>query len=104
MTDDTVVLFDGIFMNRDELYHYWDISIFLEVSFQTVKNRAVSRDVKLFGTEDEVLKKYQNRYIPGEIIYLEKCNPQERSDIVIDNNDYNNPTFIKRWMQDSDGL
>jgi uridine kinase len=97
VTDETVVLFDGIFMNRDELYKYWDISIFLEISYQTAIKRALSRDLKLFGTEEEIIRKYQNRYLPGESIYLETCKPKERSGIVIDNNDYNNPKFIRKW-------
>jgi len=90
-----IVLFDGIFLNRDELYKYWDISIFLDVTFETVLQRAIKRDVEYFGSEDEVRKKYQNRYIPGEQIYLSKCNPKARADIVIDNNDWNNPVILK---------
>jgi len=90
-----IILFDGIFLNRDELYKYWDISIFLDVSFETVLKRAIKRDVEYFGSENEVIKKYKNRYIPGEQIYLSKCNPKFRADIVIDNNDWNNPVIMK---------
>ncbi len=93
----SVILFDGIFMNRDELHQVWDLSIFLHVDFDTVLHRAVIRDESLFGSKQEVINRYQNRYIPGEKIYLDKCKPQERADIVIDNNDYNNPKIIKKW-------
>lgn len=95
ITNDSIILFDGIFMNRDELRGYWDLSIFLDVSFETVRNRAVLRDAKLFGTKDEVLKKYDQRYIPGEELYIASCNPKDRADIVIDNNDWQNPAIMK---------
>ncbi len=90
-----IVLFDGIFLHRDELYQYWDVSIFLDVTFETVLQRAIKRDVEYFGSKDEVIKKYRNRYIPEEQIYLSKCNPKIRADIVIDNNDWNNPVIMK---------
>jgi len=45
-----IILFDGIFMNRDELHNIWDISIFLDVSFKTVMKRAIIRDKDYFGT------------------------------------------------------
>jgi len=98
ITEETVVLFDGIFMHRYELFAEWDLSVFLDVSFETVLERALSRDLVLFGSEEEVRRKYMNRYMPGEKIYLEQCHPKDRADIVIDNNDFNNPEIIK-WLE-----
>lgn len=95
LTNDTVILFDGIFMNRDELYKFWDLSIFLDISFDTVLKRALKRDIPLFGNEEIIKEKYLKRYIPGEKLYIKKCNPIERADIVIDNNNYLNPKLIK---------
>ena len=97
ITNDTVILFDGIFMNRDELFDSWDLSIFLDVTFDTVLKRALERDIEFLGSKDIVEKKYLNRYIPGEKIYLSKCKPMERANIVIDNNDYLNPRLVKKF-------
>jgi uridine kinase len=91
----TIILFDGIFMHRDELYEYWNLSVFLDVTFETVRKRAISRDREYFGSEEKVLEKYNKRYIPGEEIYLKKCKPEERATYVIDNNDWQNPIIIK---------
>lgn len=93
----SVVLFDGIFMNRDELHAYWDLSVYLDVEFETVLQRAKKRDVDLFGSIDAVMSKYLNRYIPGQKLYQALCNPKERADIVIDNNDYENPVLVKEF-------
>lgn len=95
LTNDSIILFDGIFMNRNELYQYWDLSIFLDITFDTVKKRAVKRDIKLFGSEEEVLNKYTKRYIPGEELYIKLCNPKNRASIVVDNNDWENPVIQK---------
>ena len=99
VTNDLIVLFDGIFLNRDELAEYWDLSIFLDVSFDIVLKRAIARDEKYFGSIDEVENRYMNRYIPGEKIYLSTCFPKDRADIVIDNNDFDNKTIIKGNFQ-----
>lgn len=84
-------------MNRDELYKYWDLSIFLDINFKTVIKRALLRDTSLFGSKETVFKKYKKRYIPGEKIYLNSCFPKKRTDIVIDNNDFNQLKIIKEW-------
>jgi uridine kinase len=93
--NDLIILFDGIFMNRDELYNLWDISIFLDIEFKTVLKRAIIRDKEYFRTIENVKEKYKKRYIPGEKIYLKLCKPKERATIVINNNDYNEPKIIK---------
>ena len=93
--NDLIILFDGIFMNRDELYNVWDISIFLDINFKTVLKRAVIRDIEYFKTIENLNEKYKKRYIPGEKIYLRLCKPKERATIVINNNDYNKPKIIK---------
>jgi uridine kinase len=101
VSGDLVVLFDGIFLNRDELFSLWDLSIFLDISFDTMLQRARSRDLALYPTEDELRKRYEERYIPGERLYLEQCRPQERAHIVIDNNDYRQPRLVKYLPPDS---
>jgi len=97
ISKDTIILFDGIFMNRDELYQVWDLSIFLDIKFETVLERALQRDIELFRNEETIKLRFLKKYIPGEKLYLEKCNPINRADIVIDNNDFMNPKLIKKW-------
>ena len=95
VSSNSVVLFDGIFMHRDELYKNWDLSVFLDVSFETVLKRAIKRDMDLFGSEENIKKRYLSKYIPGEEIYLNSCNPKERAHIVIDNNNFEAPKILK---------
>jgi uridine kinase len=82
----SVLLFDGVFLLRPELVDYWDFSVFMSVSFSTSLARAQERDLRLFGTREEVTRRYQERYIPGQELYLDECRPVELADLVVDNN------------------
>jgi uridine kinase len=81
----TVLVFDGVFLQRPELSGWWDLSVFLRVDLDVALGRAVGRDVALFG--DDVERRYRRRYQPGQAIYLELVDPERLADIVIDMND-----------------
>jgi uridine kinase len=90
-TNAHILIFEGVFLFRSEIEHYWDLKIFVDIGFQTSIKRALERDIYLFGNEEEILKRYQERYIPGQKIYFELENPKEKADIIIDNNDVTKP-------------
>jgi uridine kinase len=92
---DAILLFDGVFLLRPEIDAHWDFRIFLQVSFQTVLERALLRDAKLFGSAQETEQRYLKRYIPGQKIYMKEVHPRQKADIVIDNNNPANPIILK---------
>lgn len=94
---DSILIMEGVFLFRPELADYWDVKIFMDVNFKINVKRAVKRtaEIEYIGTEQEILDKYQKRYIPGQQIYFEQAHPKEKADIVIDNNDFENPIIIK---------
>jgi uridine kinase len=92
-TEADILIFDGIFIFRSELVRYWDFKIFLEIDFETSLERALKRDLALLESEEEVRKRYRERYIPAQKMYLESEKPREKADIIINNNDYANPTL-----------
>lgn len=93
-----VLLMDGIFMLRAELLPYWDLTIYLDVSFNTVLERGVSRDAILFGSPQKAAERYHKRYIPGQQIYLQKANPLDKADILVDNNNLDEPELLRIYM------
>lgn len=95
-TDEHILIFEGVFLFKPELINYWDVKIFVDVDFQTSLARAFERDLYLFVSKEEIEKRYNERYIPSQKIYLESENPQEQADIVVDNNDYMNPVITKQ--------
>jgi uridine kinase len=88
-----VLLFDGVFLLRPELRAYWDFTIFVEAAFEVTVARAQPRDVAPFGSVAEVTKRYEQRYISGQRLYLEEGCPKERATVVVDNNDPSNPVL-----------
>ena len=93
---DAVLLFDGIFLLRSELRRHWDFRIFVDAGFDVMLERALSRDVDLFGSPEVVRERYLKRYIPGEKLYLAEARPRERADVIVRNDDPANPELILR--------
>ncbi len=89
-----ILLFDGVFLLRSELVDHWDFSIFVSVPFAETVRRAVERDVYLFGSEDEVRRRYETRYVPGQQLYYSREKPQARADVVVENADPASPRLI----------
>ncbi|HEV8368429.1 MAG TPA: hypothetical protein VGQ39_10805 [Pyrinomonadaceae bacterium] len=48
----------------------------------------------LFGDVEEVRRRYEQRYIPGQKLYFDQCHPRERANVVIDNNEEWNPVLV----------
>jgi len=83
---DAILLFDGVFLLRPELGEYWDFSIFVDIDFETVLQRASVRDQDLFGSAEEVRRRYLTRYLPGQYLYLTAVRPVKKVDVIIHNN------------------
>jgi len=91
VTDGCILLFEGVFLFRPELLAEWDLKIFVDIDFQTSLERALQRDLELFGNQQEITRRYRERYIPGQQLYLESVKPKTRADIIFDNRDFMNP-------------
>jgi uridine kinase len=42
-----------------------------------------------------VRRRYEQRYIPGQRLYFTECLPRERADVVVNNDDPQNPSIVK---------
>lgn len=83
----SILLVDGVFLLRPELRTYFDFSIFLRADFSVTVARAEQRDLELLGTIEEVRRRYRERYVPGQELYLSSVKPEQWASVVIDNND-----------------
>ena len=61
---EAILLFDGIFLHRPELREAWDLSIFLDVTFETSLARNITRHEQETETPDvpEVMEHFRKRY------------------------------------------
>lgn len=78
---DAILVFDGIFLHRDELREYWDLSVFLDVPFEISIPRGATRG---YGDPDPAAPS-NHRYVDGQRLYLDRCQPEQHATIVVDN-------------------
>jgi uridine kinase len=90
---DAILLFDGLFLLRPEINDQWDYRIFVEVPFAVTVERAILRDRDLFGSAEATRARYEERYIPGQQIYLASADPLHHAQATVHNEDPEHPTL-----------
>ena len=78
---------DGVFLLRPELRDAWEFALFVRVSPEETLRRALVRDLGLFGSAEEVERRYRTRYLPGQQLYLDEARPLEHADAVVLNDE-----------------
>ncbi|GAB3259416.1 AAA family ATPase [Alteromonas gracilis] len=81
VTDETVVIVEGLFVHRDELHLRWDVSVLLDVPFAVSVARLAARD----GSHPDPDHPSMRRYVEGQRLYFERCRPRERATWVVPN-------------------
>jgi uridine kinase len=77
-----IVLVEGVFLLRQELRHWWDLAIWLEVDSALALERAVIRDLAYFGDEATVRLVYETRCAPAQSHHLQRDEPWAHAHIV----------------------
>lgn len=80
---DAILVVDGVFLHRPELVGFCDLSVFLEVPFEVAVPRGASRG---YGHPDPEHPS-NTRYVEGQRLYLERCDPAARAAAVVDHRD-----------------
>lgn len=97
ISNDSVVLVEGIFLFRPEIAQLLDMKIFIDCDFDITLKRMKNRDVK-DGNNHQAIRDYERRtqrkYVRGQELYFSDISPRSVADIIIDNNDYNAPKII----------
>lgn len=78
----TIILVEGIFLQRKELQGYFDTMIYLEVPEEIRLQRVLHRD-SYIGDTSQITEKYETRYFPAERHYVKTCAPAQHADLVI---------------------
>jgi len=92
----SILLLDGVFLQRPELAGHWDFVVFVDSGFDAALERALARDRELFGSMEDARRLYLNRFFPGQRLYLERDQPMQRADVIFKNDDIENPALIER--------
>lgn len=91
-----VLVVDGVFLQQTALRDYWDLTIYLDIPPEVSRERGVPRDVSDHRSVETLLVEYEQRYLPGQQLYRDDCDPQASADILIDNSDPDEPHAL-RW-------
>ena len=88
---DAVLLFDGVFLLRPELIGMWDLTLFLDATFENAGKRCAVR-----AGDTVIIPEHEARYLDGQKLYLRLCRPKDAADLVIDHNDVDRPVIVRR--------
>jgi len=91
----TVVLVDGVFLQRPVLRDEWDLVVYVEVSEEETLARACVRDADLFGSVVETERRYRERYLPAQKLYRDEADPVANAHVLIDNGDPAQPVLVR---------
>lgn len=86
-----VLVVDGVFAQRPELDGVWDLVVYVDASKPVRLSRMAARD----GVPDDADHPDQRRYLDAQGIYLTRCRPHVRADVVLDNTDPAAPRILR---------
>ena len=91
---DGMLLVDGCFLAKPALRPAWDFMIWLDVSFETMIERAAGRDVAWVGDASLVRRRYQTFWRATHSLY-ERLGVRDTADAIVDNDDASRPRLIR---------
>ena len=92
---DAVLLFDGLFLMRPELVDRWELRIFVSTALEKIVDRAVIRERQM-SSQDEVERRWRERYIPSQQLYFATAHPADHADIIVHNDEPQQPVWKTR--------
>ncbi|MEH6939198.1 hypothetical protein V7056_15335 [Bacillus sp. JJ664] len=90
----SIFIIDGTFLFKKELSDLFDYKIFIHTDFEMARKRGARREEGNFGSYDKAEEMFINRYHAASRMYLEEHLPQITADVVINNDDLENPYFL----------
>ncbi len=98
----TVLIFDGLFLQRPELAQFWDVVVYLtadrrlDAGWLDFLLADLPDDPSARATliDDRLARARWPRYRQGWSMYLDALAPAESADIVVDNNDLGSPSIV----------
>jgi hypothetical protein len=92
-TPDAILLFDGVFLQRPELLSYWDVTVFVDAPFNVTVARMAERDG---ATPPDAETVENRRYVEGQRLYLQECDPRHAAMFVFNNENLVSPDLLYR--------
>ena len=79
-----VIALEGIYLLKRAFQAYYDLSIWIECSFDTALERAISRAQEGLAPE-ETVRAYRTIYFPAQKIHFQRDNPKAGATLIVTN-------------------
>ena len=80
--DVDVILLEGIYLLKLEHRHHYDLSIWVECSFETALERAIARSQEGLAPA-ETVRAYRTIYFPAQELHFAVDGPQDAADLLV---------------------
>jgi uridine kinase len=90
-----VLVVDGVFAYRPEINEYWDFRVWIEITPELSVRRGVERDRAREGGDLETEALHRDRYLVGEMLYIDEVDPRSLVDVIVDNTDLDRPRLLR---------
>jgi uridine kinase len=90
-----VLIVDGVFAYRPEINFYWDLRIWVEIDPELSVRRGLERDAAMDGSPEEAETLHRDRFLRGELLYVEEVDPRSLVEVIIDNTDFDRPRLVR---------
>jgi uridine kinase len=88
---DMILIVDGTFLFKKQLCDLYDFKIFVDTDFELARQRGAKREEQAFGSYEKAEEMFIKRYHAASKIYIDKHTPRFKADVVINNNNLNDP-------------
>ena len=82
--DVDVVVLEGIYLLKRAFQHHYDVSIWIECTFETALERAIARGQEGLS-RDETVRAYETIYFPAQEMHFVRDDPRAAARIVVAN-------------------
>lgn len=79
-----VILLEGIYLLKTDFQNYYDLSVWINCTFETALERAIDRAQEGLPPE-ETIEAYRNIYFPAQQIHFERDAPQSKATLILNN-------------------
>lgn len=79
-----VILLEGIYLLKRAFQNYYDLSVWINCTFETALERAIDRAQEGLPPE-ETIAAYRNIYFPAQQIHFERDAPQSNATLILNN-------------------
>lgn len=82
-----IVLIEGILLFKKKYHSYFNYKIWIDCSFETGLQRAVTRNVEKLD-EDRLMHDYAVYYYAAQRLHFERDDPRSKADCIFDNDNH----------------